>query len=53
MLEFLLIGHAHLTTHNHTNSSTHIFDILSIDAKLTFTLSAHLMAKTSLICFFQ
>ncbi len=32
VLEFLLIAHAHLTTNDHTNSSTHI-DILSVDAQ--------------------
>ncbi len=32
-LEFLMTAHAHLTTHGHTNSFTHTFDIQSIDTK--------------------
>ncbi len=46
VLEFLLIAHAHFTTHDHTNSSTYIWYTESC----TLTRNSHLMAKTSLTC---
>ncbi len=50
-LEFLLIAHAHLTTHGHTNSSTHIWYPERWRSS-SHSLNAHLMARTSLICIF-